>query len=254
MTSTDNNGGRIESANKVRLVCLPYAGGSSTTYLSWKKLLAKGIELVPVELAGRHKRRNDPFYADMNEAVLDVRAIISRLAGDCAYALFGHSMGTIIVYELIRILAREGAQLPVHVFFSGRFPPFVETEKTEHHTLPDAEFIKQMGQFGGDFGVFDDPEFRDYALPILRNDYRLVETYAHTGDRLTLESPVTLMSGTLDRLVSRDSMDAWRACARAKCSLYELDGDHFFINTHREKVVSIVNSELGAYISDSRPS
>jgi surfactin synthase thioesterase subunit len=40
-------------------------------------------------------------------------------------------------------------------------------------------------------------------------------------------------------------MDAWRECARAKSSFYELDGDHFFINTQREKIVRIINSELG---------
>jgi medium-chain acyl-[acyl-carrier-protein] hydrolase len=230
----------------IALVCLPYAGGSSATYLTWKKLLAPGIELVPVELAGRRGRASDPLYADMAEAVRDVRGRINPVVSGGAYALFGHSLGTVIVYELCRTLQAEGKPLPTHVFFSGRFPPYLETEPTSWHALPDDQFIAQMGRFGdAPLELFQDKEFLAFALPLLRHDYKLAETYRHTGEKLVLDCPVTVFHGTRDALVTKAEMALWRGCARDQYAFHEFNDGHFFINTRRQEIVAIINRELG---------
>jgi medium-chain acyl-[acyl-carrier-protein] hydrolase len=233
-------------AQPIALVCLPYAGGSSATYLTWKKLLAPGIELVPVELAGRRSRAADPLYTGMAEAVRDVRIRLDPVIAGGVYALFGHSLGTVIVYELCRTLQAEGKPQPAHVFFSGRFPPFLAAAPTSFHTLPDDQFIAQMGTFtDAPIDLFQNKEFLTFALPLLRHDYRLVETYRHAGEKLSLHCPVTVFHGTRDALVTRAEMERWCECARGAYSFHEIEDGHFFINTRRQEIVAIINRELG---------
>ncbi|WP_197144539.1 thioesterase II family protein [Lysinibacillus sphaericus] len=83
---------------KIKLFCLPYAGGSSVTYIKWGKLLNRYIEVIEVELPGRGRRINDPLIDNLEDMVEDVfRFIKDQLTGD--YAIFGHSMGGLITDE-----------------------------------------------------------------------------------------------------------------------------------------------------------
>jgi surfactin synthase thioesterase subunit len=111
---------------KTILFCIPYAGASARTYLGWKKWLSPNLDLHPIELAGRGLRLGESFYQNINEAVEDIYCNISALLLDHKVAFFGHSMGTILLYELLWKMKCAGMREPEHVFFSGRFPPFIE--------------------------------------------------------------------------------------------------------------------------------
>lgn len=79
---------------QIKLFTIPYAGGSSVVFQEWKKYFDNEIELIPIELAGRGKRFNNPLYNTLEEAVDDVlKQIQSCLVPGDDYALFGHSMG-----------------------------------------------------------------------------------------------------------------------------------------------------------------
>ena len=84
---------------KIKLICIPCAGGMSYTYLKWMRYLDPLIKLVPIELSGRGSRNDSPLYRNFNEAIDDVfNEVEPYLNGD--YAIFGHSMGSNIAYEL----------------------------------------------------------------------------------------------------------------------------------------------------------
>ncbi len=84
----------------IKLFCIPYSGASATVYSRWSKLINKEIEVFPLELAGRGRRLNDKFYNDMDEAAEDLSNTIIDEAKDINYALFGHSMGARLTYEV----------------------------------------------------------------------------------------------------------------------------------------------------------
>lgn len=44
--------------SKVRIFCIPYAGGSASIYNKWKKYVGSDFELILIELAGRGSRFN----------------------------------------------------------------------------------------------------------------------------------------------------------------------------------------------------
>ncbi|MDT3427546.1 surfactin synthase thioesterase subunit [Paenibacillus forsythiae] len=47
---------------------------------------------------------------------------------DGGYALFGHSMGSWLAYEVYYAIRRAGGRLPLNLFVSGRHAPQLETE------------------------------------------------------------------------------------------------------------------------------
>ena len=94
-----------------------------------------------VELAGRGKRIYDPLYQSIEEAVNDVYSKISHELTKGPYAIFGHSMGGIIAYELAYKIRDNHLPEPLHIFFSGRGAPHIPDEDEEWwHHLPDDEF------------------------------------------------------------------------------------------------------------------
>lgn len=230
---------------KIKLFCLPYAGGSAMTYLSWKKQLDERINLKPIELSGRGKRFGELLYQSIDEAIEDIYVNISDELNGTPYAVFGHSMGTILAYELIRKIVHHKAQEPVHVFLSGRYPPYIKTVDENVYLLPDKEFIDRVMKLGGtNKEVADNKELLDLFLPILRSDYKLVETYKHSGSISKINCDITVLNGKNDNCIIGKDISRWREYTNRSCSFYEFDEGHFFINKFKEDVIEIINSKL----------
>src|SRR4051794_33499038 len=106
---------------RMRLLCLPYAGGSPASYRAWTNLLPTDIELWVAQLPGRGARFGEPC-AERIDQLLD--GLVPPLAElNTPYALFGHSMGAALAFEIARRVRRDGAPLPNYLFVSGRGAP-----------------------------------------------------------------------------------------------------------------------------------
>ncbi|WP_268906141.1 thioesterase II family protein [Clostridium hydrogenum] len=99
------------------LFCLPYAGGSEAIYYKWKDYLSPSIQLIPIELKGRGKRYNETFYETLDEAINDIFKWIKERIMNDDYAIYGHSMGSILAYELYYKVISEKLRKPKHIFF-----------------------------------------------------------------------------------------------------------------------------------------
>ena len=134
----------------IKLFCLPYAGSSAMLYMKWKKLFEPWIELSPVECAGRGKRFSAPLYQTFEEAVDDVFPLISKEIDETPYAIFGHSLGGLIAYELCHKLSELSYPNPQHVFFSGiQAPQHVNEKGKSIHQLMEAEFKTEILKLEG---------------------------------------------------------------------------------------------------------
>ena len=231
--------------DKIKLFCIPYAGGSSQMYKSWSSYLDEAIELYPIELAGKGRRISEVPYKNMEEAVDDVYQIMKEEIGDSEYAVFGHSMGTIIVYELLHKLRRDKKKSPIHAFFSGRYPPYVEKKLTRFSDISEEEIIDNMKEMGGTpQRIFENREFLDFFISIIRNDYRLCEQYVcrHDGEKICCD--ITVLSGKQDTGISEDDLKRWGDCTTKSSTVYEFDGGHFFINDRKKEIINIINHTL----------
>ncbi len=229
----------------IRLFFLPYAGGSASVFLSWKRSLDQAIDVKPVELAGRGKRICEPLYESMEEAVSDVFSIISKEIDEGEYAIYGHSMGTIIAYEVIRKIKAAKMKEPKHIFFSGGNSPNTESICKDIHILSDDDFIKHVSDYGGpNMELFENEEFKTMFLPILRGDFNIVKMYRFKNDNFKLGCNITIINGREDKLISFDDMKNWESMTNGSCAFYEFDGGHFFINKYKLEICKIVNNIL----------
>ena len=64
------------STKKIKLFCLPYAGGAASMYDQWSAKLSKEIDVCPINLAGRGSRITDKLYENLAAAVEDIYQMI----------------------------------------------------------------------------------------------------------------------------------------------------------------------------------
>ncbi|MGG0811203.1 thioesterase domain-containing protein [Paenibacillus alvei] len=128
--------------SKTKLFCIPHAGGSASIYLKWRKMLPSTIQLIPLELSGRGARWNEPLYHHLEEAVEDLYTQVTRHIGS-DYILFGHSMGSLLAFELYYKLIGQDWPEPVQFIASGGKRPHLPRE-TIVHDLPLPQFKEHI--------------------------------------------------------------------------------------------------------------
>ena len=215
----------------VRLFCFPYAGGGDSIFRSWQQSLSDTIEVCAVQLPGRGSRISEPSCTQINELVWATgRAIAPYL--DKPFALFGHSMGALIAFELARHLRGEYSAQPVHLFVSGRPSP---------QTMSESFDLDQV-----DTESLEDPELMELMLPILRADLALCESYSFTPQP-PFRFPITAFGGLADYGVPRHCLEEWREHTTGSFVLRLFPGDHFFLDTCRLPLLEAISKELEQY-------
>lgn len=226
------------------LLCLPYAGGSENVYWEWKKYLKSDIHLFPIPLKGRGRRFSEPLYDTIAETVDDIFEIIKNHIYNTDYAIYGHSMGSILAYELYYKLLDSGFNIPKHIFFSGHKAPNDATSKNNYHTLPDSEFIQKVLEIGGTpTEVSNNNELLNLFLPILRSDFRMLNLYDFKERKEKINCDISILNGRTDS-IRKVELLLWQTLAGQKCEIFEFKGDHFFINHDTKRVVNVINSIL----------
>jgi medium-chain acyl-[acyl-carrier-protein] hydrolase len=214
-------------------------------YSSWKKLLHSSIEVIPLELTGRGGRMDKPYYKSIaGDGTDDLYQSMHKYMDGTPFAIFGHSMGTLFAYEISHKISKETGQMPEHIFFSGRGAPHTNKKDRIIHNLPESDFQEEVLQLGGTSAeLFEHKELRDIYLPILRSDYRLVETYEDDGGKQKLVCDITALWGNQDRY-SREESEAWKVYTSGQFRLAEFNGGHFFINQYKQQVIDLINQTL----------
>ena len=232
--------------SSISLFCIPYSGGSASIYYKWRMELLKNVNLVPLEPAGRGARIRQPLCRSMEDAIEDLyQQFITRYDGG-EYAIFGHSLGGLMAFELVHYILQQGHKMPTVIFFSGSRPPDRTHDDEILHTLPDSEFMQEIAKLGGMSGdVFRNKELMDIFTPIIKNDYRLFEQYNYQTKARLLSCPVVLLHGDADSLVALEELPHWEKFSdkETKTIIFS-QADHFFIDKKYKEVVNIVNQTL----------
>jgi Predicted thioesterase involved in non-ribosomal peptide biosynthesis len=229
----------------IKLFCLPYAGSSAAKYAKWRNYLESSIKLCPVEFAGRGGRIKEPYYDSMSDAVEDILRIIDKETRDSEYAIFGHSMGSTITYELICRLKEKSLRLPVHAFFSGRYPPCIKKKEKNRYLLTDEKLLQEAVNLGGiPAKLMRYTELVQTAINTLRADYKVLETYGHNPVIHKFSFNISVLSGSNDELADKDDMKKWEQYTEKNCTFYTFNGGHFYLNDCAEEIAKIINNTL----------
>ena len=182
-----------KAKDKIRLFCFPHAGAGASAYFGWDTAIAPRIALYAVQLPGRESRFRESGFTNVAQ-LTDAIVTALRRYFDVPFAIFGHSVGALVGYEVARRLQQQG-YVPQHVFVSGRRAPHLSNRSAPIHLLPDAPLINELRRLHGvPDGALANAEWRETAFPIIRADSALNDSYVWSNGT-PLGSGITAIGG-----------------------------------------------------------
>ena len=170
------------------------------------------------------------------------RAILSDL--DKPFALFGHSMGALISFELARHLRREHGLEPIQIFVSAHRAPHLDESGQQVYDLPEPELIDFLRRISGTpKEVLEHPELMQLVIPIIRADFELIQTYEYRAEP-PMDCPITAFTGIEDPDVTVEQMEAWSYHTTGAFTVRTFPGDHFYLNSAQPLLLGVLRQEL----------
>ena len=238
-------GGAGSTRGAVRLLCLPYAGGAAAAvFRTWKTQLPPVAEVQPVELPGRATRLAEAPCRRIHELASSLVDGLQESREE-PLALFGHSLGALLAFEVARELRRRGGPAPLHLFVSSRRGPRIPEAEAPIHELPDSLFVELMQRryYAIPEEVLREPELMQLLLPTLRADFEMLETY-HYADEQPLECPITATGGLEDPRVPLEALEAWAHETTGAFRLQRFRGGHFYFREAHGELTQLVRRTL----------
>lgn len=234
---------RLSNHPSMRIFCFPYAGGSALFYARWFRHLDENAEVFPVQLPGRESRINEPLLRVMSVAIDSiVEEITPYLTEHMAFV--GHSMGSMLVYEVVKSLAEKHLPLPEHVFLCGAVPPDLIGESEKIHMLSDEQFCEKLkGYESITSELMRYPEFFKFFLPVIKADFELIETY-RPGAIWKMPCDVTICSGTEDPYVPAEYLAEWERYCVNPPEIVTYSGNHFFLKEHTAEICGLITERM----------
>lgn len=231
---------------RLRLLLLPHAGGGATAFRGWADGIdLDRVEVCPVQLPGRENRLREPAFDRLPPLVEALAGALERWR-DLPYAVFGHSTGALVGFELARHAAATGAPGPVHLFASGRRAPSLPSRQRAVHQLPDDELLADLRELGGiPPALLEHPELLELLITVMRADMALTETYTPTPGA-TIAAPITVYTGDRDNKVDKDEAAAWSQHTTGAFRVRTFPGDHFYLLAHRDLVLQALSADLSS--------
>jgi DHA2 family multidrug resistance protein-like MFS transporter len=223
-----------------RLLCLPHAGGRAAAYRSWVAGVGDALELWALDLPGRHVQPAEPLAEDPC-AVAAEMAVAATTLLDRPLAVFGHSMGALLAFEITREIERRGGAV-AGLFVSGCAAPGAQVPRRAPPNA-DAQLVALLRRWGGTPAeLLDDREFLDVALRSLRADLLLLDRYRPRPGKV--RAPLTAFAGSEDSTAPVERMQSWAAWSVRWRGLRVLPGGHFFLHAAED---TLLDGVLGAF-------
>ncbi len=229
---------------QITLFCFPFAGGGAAAFHVLIELLPPQVDPVCVVLPGRERRlAEEPI--DRMGPLTD--ALFEAVSGELTppFAFVGHSLGSLVAFELTLRLAREGRPLPSHLVAMACRAPHRPDPDPPVAELPEDEFRRELIRIGGTPPeVLEHEELMELFAPILRADFALHETYL-AENPAPLPVPLTVIGGAQDPKARREDVAAWKDLAGASYDELWLEEGHFFLTSAAPAVRDRVMTSLG---------
>jgi pyochelin biosynthesis protein PchC len=228
----------------VRLACFPHAGGSASFYFPLSARLAPGVEALVVQYPGRQDRRLEPPLGSIDELARQAAGALAPWL-DRPLALFGHSMGALVAFEVARLLEHDGGR-PCVLIVSGRRAPSRTRPETVHQR-DDAGVLRELRRLSGtDERLFGNEDLLRLILPTVRADYRALAAYRPAGSP-SLDCPIVGLVGDADPVAPTEDVRAWAENTTAGFELHVLPGGHFYLADRQAEVTSLIARAVEKY-------
>lgn len=224
----------------LRLFCFPFAGGGASAYHAWCRYFGSEIEVVTVELPGRGGRIDEQPLLRLTPLVEELASVLPL---DRRFALFGHSMGALVSFELAHALSARKVR-PEILFASSYRAPHLPSRFAPRHAMPDARLIEEIREMGGTPAeVIANPELRSMLLRQLRSDLEAAETHV-VAERPPLDSPIRVFGGLADAAITVAELEGWRRHTSRDYRLRMFEGNHFYLYAAEPLLTRAISADI----------
>lgn len=244
----------------VQLFCFAHAGGAASLYRRWQQALPRGVAVIALDLPGHGLRRALPPHTDWPSLIeslcADWRA---RRDLSLPFAVFGHSMGSLVAHELLHALRAQGEAAPVWFGASASVAPSRRASETHWLGCTHQQLVDKLRSLGGTpEALLNDHDFIELLMPAFRADFHLCGTYPSVfpdaSGRPPLDCPLTVFTGSDDPATAQaEKLAPWRDTTRGECAFHAFAGGHFYLDTEPEPVLARVASSLARALASPAP-
>ncbi|MGA4844503.1 thioesterase II family protein [Streptomyces sp. G45] len=229
--------------SEFRIVCFPHAGGAASYFYALSEALAPGLDVLTVQYPGRQDRRAEGCVENFAQLADLTYAALRRADDGRPTVFFGHSMGSILAFEVARRYQDDTGAPPAWLLASG-YPAPSRLRGGTVHRRDEAGLIEELRSVGGTDPVYlENKHLRTAILEAVRGDYTAIETHPRvTGVRL--DCPLTMLLGDDDPHTTVAEAEAWRDHTTGAFALRVFEGGHFYLDEYGEDVAGIISDTV----------
>ncbi|GAA0712732.1 thioesterase [Dactylosporangium roseum] len=221
---------------------LPHAGGTAASYATWAGHFPADVRLLAAQYPGRGPRYTEPHAGEVHEWVTPLERSAGGIAGPLA--LFGHSLGALVGFELAWRLQQRDRDVAVLVA-SAAPPPHLPNPLPRDGALSDEDLTALLETHGGlSPALLAEPEILALAVDGLRADLTIERNYDFGPEPRRLRCPIVVLGGDRDLLVPPGLCRAWAERSTAPADVHILPGGHFYLLDQQETVAALVHDRL----------
>ena len=228
--------------DKIKTFLLPYSGASKYSYAAYVKSAPSFLEMIPIEIPGRGARAGEEPLTNIHKIVDDVFKQVKKDLWS-PYAIYGHSLGSLLGYLLTHKILQAGLSAPLHLFFTGCVAPSLRYRGLVDHLLPRDKFIERIKELeGSPNDILNNQELMDFFLPILRADFQAASEFQYEN-KPPFDVDMTILIGSDDEASYEEAL-AWQKETRKKIEVKTLPGNHFFIFDHTQEIMEMLAKKI----------
>lgn len=221
------------------LYIFPHAGGSASFYVAFAKAFSGDFKRVAIQYPGMQPGTH-PAVPTIESLAENSHRMLSSALGDGPVALFGHSMGALVAFEVARRLESEGNPATALFVSSSSAPSRMRSEY--FRDLSDEQLVEYLIELSGtDPKVLENKEFVDMLLPALRGFYEAIAGYT-CAPEVTVSCPIYASVGDDDRLAPVDAVSDWATHTTSGFAMRVYEGRHFYFNDHLSEVTADISN------------
>lgn len=225
---------------KIKMVVIPYAGGSSQSFSNWNTTIGKDMEINFLDYPGHGRRIKEKLISDFSELIEDMVVQLSSVASQ-PVILFGHSMGGLIsAYVAAEGYRNYGISFRGIIISSCLSPKRLGEKK--HIELNDEQLEQYLiAERNIPADIIKTKEFKRFLFPAIKNDFKVLHKFQYKELQLP-PCPIHCIFAEQDYDIDRESMKDWQECCSNVIEWHKIKGSHFYFEDYPKDAFEMIRN------------